>query len=101
MLKMLRDELETKKVTIWEELCSIICCNRSRSYLDFILKNFGKREEAERERKEQEEAEREELLREELNKHKESIRRNKGKKDKNLSIRGSMNKKFSSKSSID
>ena len=98
---MLRDELETKKVTIWEELCSIICCDRSRSYLDFILKNFGKREEAERERIEQEEAEREERLREELNKQKESLKRTKRKKDNNTSLKGSMGKKFSSKSSID
>ena len=98
---MLRDELETKKITIWEELCSIICCNRSRSYLDYILNNFSKREEAERERLEQEEAEREELLREELNRQKESIKRKKVRKDKNLSLRGSANKKFSSKSSID
>ena len=52
MLKMLRNELDTKRITIWEELCSIICCTRSRSYLDFILTNFSRKEEEEKERRE-------------------------------------------------
>ena len=64
MLKMLRNELDTKRVTIWEEFCSIICCERSRTYLDFILENFSKREEAERERREIEKALQEELMKE-------------------------------------
>ena len=45
MLKMLRSELDAKRITIWEELCSIVCCTRSRAYLDYILNNFSKREE--------------------------------------------------------
>ena len=64
MLKMLRSELDTKRITIWEEFCSIICCERSRTYLDFILTNFSKREEAERERRELERAIQEELMKE-------------------------------------
>ena len=67
MLKMLRDELDTKKITIWEELCSIICCGRSRSYLDFILNNFSKREEEERLKREEEEELEQERIRNEEN----------------------------------
>lgn len=95
MLKMLRDELDTKNITIWEELCSIICCGRSRSYLDFILNNFSKREEEERlKREEQEELELEKMRNEEkLPSYRESITYSKNKNDKDIiSLPGSIDK---------
>ena len=105
MLKMLRSELDTKRITIWEEFCSIICCERSRTYLDFILTNFSKREEAERERRELERAIQEELMKEaqqeELQKEekaasfREPRNKNRKEKDNNNGIR-SIDKKASS-----
>ena len=90
MLKLLRDELETKKITIWEELCSVICCGRSRAYLDFILNNFSKREEEERLKREEEE----EL---EL----EKIRNEENLQSNAENLPGSLEKRNSSKKSID
>ena len=104
MLKMLRDELDTKNITIWEELCSIICCSRSRSYLDFILKNFSKREEEERLKREEEEVLELEKMRneEKLPSYRESITYSKNKNDKDMiSLPGSIDKLNSSKKSID
>ena len=51
MISKLRNELSQKGVTIWEELCAIICCERSRTYLNFILDRFDAAEKAYTEKK--------------------------------------------------
>ena len=57
MLQMLRSELDGKRVTVWEELCSVICCERSRSYLNTLLIKFDEKEKEFQEKKRAEEEE--------------------------------------------
>ena len=54
---MLRSELDGRKVTVWEELCAVICCERSRSYLNTLLVKYDEKEKEYQEKKRLEEEE--------------------------------------------
>ena len=54
---MLRSELDGRQVTVWEELCAIICCERSRSYLNTMLIKYDEKEKEYQEKKRREEEE--------------------------------------------
>ena len=60
---MLRSDLGGERVTVWQELHAIICCERSRSYLNSLLIKYDEKEKEyqEKKRKEEEEEEMEKL----------------------------------------
>ena len=79
---MLRNELDQdKRRTVWDELCAIICCGRSRAYLNNLLVKFDEKEKEYRERKRLEEEKEQELLENQPNL---SSRRNEKKPEKKV-----------------
>ena len=56
---MLRSELDGKRITVWQELCAVICCDRSRAYLDTLMVKYDEKEKEYQEKKRLEEEEEE------------------------------------------